>query len=112
MSDLDISLYGILDPARSKGRPLPDLAAAAARGCATLLQYRDKSSDTRTMVEGSHDILEALEDFDVPLLINDRVDVAMAVGAHGVHLGQTDMLTEDARDLLGDEAIIGLTITF
>ncbi|EFL88989.1 thiamine phosphate synthase [Ahrensia sp. R2A130] len=110
MTALDISLYGILDPARSNGRPLPELAAAAARGGATLLQYRDKTSDTRTMVETAHDILEALEDFDIPLLINDRVDVALAVGAHGVHLGQTDMETQDARDLLGDDAIIGLTI--
>ncbi|MEM8749440.1 MAG: thiamine phosphate synthase [Pseudomonadota bacterium] len=110
MNSLGISLYGILDPARTRGRDLDEMASAAARGGVTLLQYRDKTADTRTMVSAGREIAKALEPHSVPLLINDRVDVALAVGAQGVHLGQSDMHPGDARRLLGDDAIIGLTI--
>ena len=106
----DISLYGIIDPNRTRGRDIADLTKAAADGGITLLQYRDKDADTRTLVENAEVILRALEPYTVPLLINDRVDVALAVGAQGVHVGQSDMKPKDARRLLGDEAIIGLTI--
>ncbi len=110
MNACDISLYAILDPARTLGRPLDAMAAAAARGGATIMQYRDKHADTRELVENARTIRKALEPFDIPLLINDRVDVALASGAEGVHIGQSDMATEDARRLLGEDAIIGLTI--
>ncbi len=110
MNSCDISLYAILDPARTRGRPLGDMAAAAARGGATIMQYRDKHADTRELVENARIIKAALDPFEVPLLINDRVDVALVSGAHGVHVGQFDMKPEDARGLLGEDAIIGLTI--
>lgn len=110
MNRCDISLYAILDPTRTRGRPLDDMAAAAARGGATIMQYRDKHADTRTLVANASLIRKALEPFEVALLINDRVDVALASGAEGVHVGQTDMIPEDARRLLGDNGIIGLTI--
>ncbi|MFD0915838.1 thiamine phosphate synthase [Pseudahrensia aquimaris] len=110
MNPTDISLYAILDPARSKGRPLADLAAQAADGGATIFQYRDKTGDTRTMLANARAIIEALNPFNVPLLINDRVDIALASGAQGVHVGQSDMPARDARRLLGPDAIIGLTI--
>lgn len=107
----DLSLYVLVDPERSRGRPLAELAAAAAAGGATLIQYRDKRAATARMIETAHAIRIALTGSGVPLLINDRVDVALAAGADGVHLGQDDMGVADARRLLGDEAIIGLTIT-
>ncbi|MDD9910868.1 MAG: thiamine phosphate synthase [Ahrensia sp.] len=110
MTTCDISLYAILDPARTRDRPLAQMASAAARGGATILQYRDKSADTRTLIDNARTIREALAPYDIPLLINDRVDVALAVGAAGVHVGQCDMAPLDARRLLGDDAIIGLTI--
>jgi thiamine-phosphate pyrophosphorylase len=72
------------------------------------VQLRDKLSDTKAMVERARTIKTALG--KVPLLINDRVDVALASGADGVHIGWDDMAPEDARRLLGPDAIIGLTI--
>ncbi len=110
MSTCDISLYAILDPNRTRGRPLIKMVRAAAEGGITLLQYRDKQADTRTLINNAREIKSALQPYDIPLLINDRVDVALAVGASGVHVGQSDMNPQDARRLLGNEAILGLTI--
>ena len=110
MNPCDISLYGIIDPTRTRGRDLTALVSAAARGGITLLQYRDKLADTRTLIDNARTIKSALAPFGIPLLINDRVDVALAVGAEGVHIGQSDMTPADARRLLGPDAIIGLTI--
>lgn len=107
---VDLRLYAILDPEGARGRSLPDLALAAVEGGATVLQYRDKSGDTRRLVANARAILEAISGRGVPLLINDRVDVALAAGADGVHIGQDDMAPADARRLLGTESIIGLTL--
>lgn len=107
---VDLRLYAILDPERARERPLPELAAAAIAGGATLLQYRDKHADTRKYIDTTRAILAAISGKGVPLLINDRVDVAMAAGADGVHVGQDDMPPADARRLLGPRAIIGLTL--
>ena len=107
---LDLRLYAIVDPQRAGTHALPDLARAAARGGATLVQLRDKVSDTRQLVAAARAIKAALESSGVPLLINDRVDVALASGADGVHVGQDDMAVEDARKILGPKAVIGLSI--
>lgn len=107
---LDILLYGIVDPQIARGRSLADLAGAAARGGATLIQYRAKEASTREMVAEAKAIHAALAGTGVPLLINDRIDVALACGAHGVHLGADDMALSDARRLLGEAAIIGATL--
>jgi thiamine-phosphate pyrophosphorylase len=107
---VDLRLNAIVDPERSGGHDLADLARLCAQGGATLIQLRDKVSETRAMVETARAIKAALEPFKVPLVINDRVDVALASGAHGVHVGQDDMTVEDARTLLGRDAIIGLSI--
>ena len=110
MNRVDLRLYGILDPERTRGRPLPDLARAAAAGGCTLIQYRDKHAGGRALVETTRALKAALAGTGVPLLVNDRVDVALAAGADGVHLGQSDMHPADARRLLGREAIVGLTL--
>jgi thiamine-phosphate pyrophosphorylase len=107
---VDLRLYAIVDPEHAGGRALPELAKLLAAGGATLVQLRDKRSDTRAMVDTARALKAALAPFGVPLLINDRVDVALASGADGVHLGQTDMAPGDARRLLGRDAIIGLSI--
>jgi thiamine-phosphate pyrophosphorylase len=107
---VDIRIYAVLDPARCRGRPLGEMAEAAARGGATLLQYRDKSGSTRSLIERALEIGRALAPFDVPLLINDRVDVALAAGCAGIHVGAEDMPATDARRLLGPESIIGCTV--
>ncbi|MEA2935482.1 MAG: thiamine-phosphate pyrophosphorylase [Variibacter sp.] len=110
MQKVDLRLYALLDPARAGGRTLPDLARALVSGGATILQLRDKNGSTRQMVESARAIKGAVADSGVPLLINDRVDVALAAGADGVHVGWEDMSVEDARRLLGPDAIIGLSI--
>ena len=110
VNPVDLRLYAIVDPERTRGRPLPDLARAAAAGGCTLIQYRDKHGDGRTLVETARALKAALAGTGVPLLVNDRVDVALAGGADGVHLGQDDMSVRDARALLGPRAIIGLTL--
>ncbi len=107
---VDLRLYALLDPEHAGGHELADLARLVAQGGATLVQLRDKRSDTRLMVERARAIKAVLAPFKVPLLINDRVDVALASGADGAHVGQDDMAVEDARRLLGREAIIGLSV--
>jgi thiamine-phosphate pyrophosphorylase len=105
---VDLRCYAIVDPEVSGGHELPELCRMLAAGGATLVQLRDKLSDTRVMVERARAAKAALG--NVPLLINDRVDVALAVGCAGVHIGWEDMAPVDARRLLGSDAIIGLTI--
>lgn len=110
MNACDVTLYGIVDPERSNRRPVDVLARASAENGATLIQYRDKKSETRGMIDNARAIKAALAGTNVPLIINDRVDVALACDADGVHLGQQDMPIEDARALLGPKAIIGISI--
>jgi thiamine-phosphate pyrophosphorylase len=107
---LDLRLYALLDPEHAGGRALDELAWLVAAGGATLVQLRDKHSDTRAMVDTARTLKATLRPFGIPLLINDRVDVALAAGADGVHVGQDDMAVEDARRLLGADAVIGLSI--
>jgi thiamine-phosphate pyrophosphorylase len=107
---IDLRLYAIVDPQRAGAHALPDLARAVANGGATLVQLRDKLSDTRHLIDEARAIKNALIPSGVPLLINDRVDVALASSADGVHVGQDDMGIEDVRRLLGPKAIIGLSI--
>lgn len=110
MKPVDLRLYGLVDPSRSGGRDLGQLAALAAEGGATLIQLRDKAGSTRAFIDEARAVHLALRGTGVPLLINDRVDVALAIEAEGVHLGQDDMEARDARRQLGPNAIIGLTI--
>ena len=107
---VDLRLNAIVDPERANGRDLAELARLCAEGGATLIQLRDKISETRAMVEEARAIKKALTPFAVPFVVNDRVDVALAAGADGVHLGQDDMAVADARRLLGPGAIIGLSV--
>jgi thiamine-phosphate pyrophosphorylase len=110
MTKVDTRVYAVLDPARCRGRALGDMAQAAARGGATLLQYRDKASSTRALIEAANEIGRALGPFPVPLLINDRVDVALAANCAGVHVGAEDMPAAQARRLLGPDRIVGCTV--
>ena len=107
--DVDLRLYALLDPAVAGGRSLADLAQRIANS-ATLVQLRDKTGSTRAMVDEARALRTVLEPKGVPLLINDRVDVALAAEADGVHIGQDDMAPADARLLLGRNAIIGLSV--
>jgi thiamine-phosphate pyrophosphorylase len=110
MMRVDLRLNAIVDPERAGGHALADLARLCAEGGATLVQLRDKQSATRAMIDEARAIKQALAPFGVPFVVNDRVDVALAAAADGVHVGQDDMAAEDARRLLGPVAIIGLSV--
>lgn len=107
---LDLSVYAVVDPTLTRGRDPVALVERVARSGGTLVQLRDKHAETRLLVAEARALVTALRPTKVPLLVNDRVDVALAAEAHGVHLGQTDMAADDARRLLGPRAVIGLTI--
>lgn len=107
---VDLRLNAIVDPERAGGRDLADLARLCAEGGATLVQLRDKVSETRAMIAQARAIKQALTPFGVPFVVNDRVDVALAAKADGVHLGPDDMTIEDARAILGPDALIGTSI--
>lgn len=106
----DLSLYLVTDWRLCGERSLPDLVGLAVAGGVTLVQLRDKRQNIRGLVELGRALKALLEPFGVPLVVNDRVDAALAVGAHGVHLGQSDMPVDLARHLMGPRAIIGLSL--
>jgi thiamine-phosphate pyrophosphorylase len=107
---VDLRLYALIDPQRANGRDLAQLTRLVADGGSTLIQLRDKTGRTRQLIEEARAIGAALAGTDIPFLINDRVDVALAAEADGVHIGWDDISAADARLLLGRTAIIGLSI--
>lgn len=107
---VDLRLYALIDPNRANGRDLASLTRLVADGGATLIQLRDKTGSTRQLIEEARAMGDALAGTKIPLLINDRVDVALAAEADGVHIGWDDISAADARLLLGRTAIIGLSI--
>jgi len=103
-------LYLVTDRALAAPRSLIDIVGAAVRGGVTAVQLREKQCSTREFVELGRALLALLAPSGVPLIVNDRVDVALAVGAPGVHLGQSDMDYRTARALMGPDALIGLSV--
>lgn len=105
----DYSLYLVTDRQLSQGRAVAAIVAAAVAGGVTCVQLREKSCSTREFLDEARTVRAVLQGTGVPLIINDRVDVALAVGADGVHLGQTDMPIRDARRLVGADMLIGVS---
>jgi thiamine-phosphate pyrophosphorylase len=108
---VDLRLYYVTDTPLTCERGLVETAVAAVRGGATLVQLRDPTAKAGELVRMGRALKAALDILGVPLIINDRPDVALAIGAAGVHLGQDDLAPEVARRMLGQSAIIGLSIT-
>jgi thiamine-phosphate pyrophosphorylase len=106
----DLSLYLVVGPDTTAGRDVTSVALAAVRGGATMVQLRYKAGASEVM-QSAREVIEVLRPTGVPVIINDRVDLARALGAQGVHLGQTDTSPVDARQVLGEDAIVGLSIT-
>jgi len=102
-------LYAITDSALLPGERLVAAVAQAIQGGAQLIQYRDKGSDRDQRRWEASDLLNLCRSLDVPLIINDDVELARAVGADGVHLGANDVSLAEARSLLGETAIIGVS---
>lgn len=105
----DLSLYLVTDRGLSLGRSTVDIVRAAVAGGVTCVQLREKACPTREFVAEARAVKEALAGTKVPLVINDRLDVALAVGADGVHLGQSDMSVADARRVAGANMLIGVS---
>lgn len=106
----DLSLYLVTDRLLSLDRSLDDIVTMAVDGGVTMVQLREKDTDTGEFVELARRLITVLKPLDIPLIINDRVDVALAVDADGVHIGQRDMAYEDVRKLIGNDKIIGLSV--
>ena len=111
MAEKYYQLCLVTDSALANGRSLAGIVAAAVKGGVTLVQLREKTASTRAFIEQARVLKRLLAPLRVPLLINDRIDVALAAGADGAHVGQQDMPIALARQLLGPAAIIGLSIT-
>ena len=105
-----LKLYLVTDRELSLGRSLEEVVSEAVKGGVTVVQLREKDASTGEFIELARRLMKLLKPLDIPLIINDRVDVALAVDADGVHIGQSDMSYEDARRLLGPDKIIGLSV--
>ena len=108
-SKIDYSIYLLTDDACLMGRPLLECVEQALRAGVTLLQYRSKYKDGGAMYQEALALKELCDRYDVPLIINDRVDVALAVGAAGVHVGQDDLPCSVVRQLVGPDFVIGVS---
>lgn len=105
----DYSIYLVTDDGCLQGRALLDCVREALEGGVTLVQYRAKTASSAEMYSEALQLKALCDSFNVPLIINDRLDIAMAVGAAGVHLGQDDLPCAAARKLLGEDYIIGVS---
>jgi thiamine-phosphate pyrophosphorylase len=109
-SIVDYSLYLVTDQKLCLGRELIEVVMEAVAGGVSIVQIREKDSDTRDFFQLAMAMKKQLEKTNVPLIINDRVDVAIAVDADGVHVGQTDLPCAVAREMIGPEKILGVSI--
>ena len=106
---VDYSLYVITDAPLSRGRSHRQVIDAAIRGGATMVQYREKNASTRKMIDEALALRDLCRAHGVPFIVNDRVDVALAVDADGVHVGQDDMPASLARKLIGRGKVLGVS---
>ncbi len=107
---VDFSLYGIVDCAWLRGRDLVAVVEAAIAGGVTVVQYRDKASTGRVFFANAHTARKVCAAHGVPFIVNDRVDIALAVGADGVHVGQEDLPVAVVRRVVGPDMLIGASV--
>ncbi len=106
---VDYSLYLVTDRGLARGKSTRRIVEAAVKGGVTCVQLREKKGSTRKFLDEALSVRDFLKQARVPLIINDRLDVAMAVHADGLHLGQTDMPLPQARRIVGNSMIIGIS---
>ncbi|MCR5379038.1 MAG: thiamine phosphate synthase [Fibrobacter sp.] len=109
MKSLDTTLYFITDSTTVPAERFLPVVEAACKGGATLIQLREKDKSTREYLELANATHEITKRYGIPLIIDDRVDVALAIDAEGVHVGQSDMPVGLARKLMGEDKIVGAT---
>ena len=107
---LDLSLYLVTDRSLTLNRPLLEVVEQAVKGGVTVVQLREKDCSSKDFYEEAVKLKKLLSSYNVPLIINDRLDIALAVDAEGLHIGQHDIPYPIARKLLGKNKIIGLSI--
>jgi thiamine-phosphate pyrophosphorylase len=107
--EVDYSLYLVTDRTLSRDRSSEEIVSAAVRGGVTCVQLREKHCSTREFIREARSLQPLLHRHKIPLIINDRLDVALAIAADGIHLGQSDMHIRDARRLVGKKMIIGIS---
>lgn len=110
VKQVDWSVYLVTDPRLPTERSLVEIVEASIRGGVNVIQFRDKQVGTRNMVETAKTLCDLCHRMGAYFLVNDRVDVALAVDADGVHVGQDDMPIGIARRLLGPDKLIGITV--
>lgn len=110
MAAFDLSLYLVTDRSLSLERPLETVVEEAVRGGVTMVQLREKDASTLDFYNLAMRLKSILRPYNVPLIINDRLDIALACDAEGLHIGQSDMPYAVARRLLGKDRIIGLSV--
>ncbi len=110
ISNIDYTLYLVTDRKLMKGRDLLEVIDKAVNGGVTVVQLREKETTTREFLDIGEKVIKLLRKRNVPLIINDRIDIALALDSHGVHLGIHDMPIEVARSQLGDQRVIGLSV--
>lgn len=110
MKIFDLSVYLVLDPDLCRKIGMAETARLAVEGGATIVQLRDKHADTTQMIETGRALKAVLSGTGVPLIVNDDVDAAIAIGAEGVHVGQSDMVAAAARQRIGRDMILGLSV--
>jgi thiamine-phosphate pyrophosphorylase len=110
MRETDFILCLIADTEAARGRKILSIIEQAVRGGVNLVQLRTKNLETREFLDLALEVSKVLEAKKTPLIINDRVDIAQACGASGVHLGQEDLPLPTARKILGNEKRIGITV--
>ncbi len=107
--DIDYTLYICTDSGLMSSKTVEQSAEAVLRGGATVIQLREKNAGSRELYELAKRVKAVTDRYNAPLIIDDRLDIALAVDAAGVHLGQSDLPCAVARKLLGEDKIIGIT---
>jgi thiamine-phosphate pyrophosphorylase len=110
MKHFDLSLYLVTDRSLSLGRPLEYIVEEAVKGGVGMVQLREKDCTTREFYLQAVALKACLKPYNIPLIINDRLDIALACDAEGLHIGQTDLPCSVARKILGKDKIIGLSV--
>ncbi|ACA43312.1 thiamine phosphate synthase [Clostridium botulinum] len=108
--EINYELYLITDRRFLKGRQLKKVVEDAILGGVTIVQVREKDVSTREFYNIAKEVKEVTDYYKVPIIINDRLDIAQAIDASGVHLGQKDMHLNIAREILGKDKIIGISV--
>lgn len=106
---LDLSLYLVTDKRNKTDDEFLEIIEKAIKGGTTVVQIREKEGETLDFYNLALKVKEITSKYNVPLIVNDRIDVALAIKSEGVHIGQTDMPADVARSLIGDEMILGVS---